>query len=129
MQRNLCGFGEFDHETLSLHLDKCTPYFSPSKLQEYNGYGYSDVKVGGYVMEVEEKKTKNGFMGFIKLDCNYNFVHVVVGCELYEEMSEYFKNSKDCLLYLTGYPTYSKFDDCNIIQITRRSQFVRLKLD
>lgn len=129
MQRNLCGFGEFDHETLSLHLDKCTPYFSPSKLQEYNGYGYSDVKVGGYVMEVEEKKTKNGFMGFIKLDCNYNFVHVVVGCELYEEMSEYFKNSKDCLLYLTGYPTYSKFDDCNIIQTTRRSQFVRLKLD
>lgn len=129
MQRNLCGFGEFDHETLSLHLDKCTPYFSPSKLQEYNGYGYSDVKVGGYVMEVEEKKTKNGFMGFIKLDCNYDFVHVVVGCELYEEMSEYFKNSKDCLLYLTGYPTYSKFDDCNIIQITRRSQFVRLKLD
>lgn len=129
MQRTLCGFGEFDHETLSMNLDKVTPWFSPATLEEYNGYGYGDVKVGGYVMEIEEKKTKNGFMGFVKLDCNYEFVRVVVGCELYEEMSDYFKESKDCLLYLTGYPVYSKYDGTNVIQLTKRSQCIRLKID
>jgi DNA polymerase-3 subunit alpha len=121
-QRRLCGLGFFDYRLL-LTQNKFTDiivgdlFFEPESVTTSNS-------VGGYVMSVEEKKSKKGMFGRLILDSNYDMYPVTVWPTEWEKFSDQLLESKDKLLLINGTIVYDSFSKQNVLSTTNNSRII-----
>ena len=81
-QKNKSGFAFFDYKKLVEEYlrpkAKTAEYYDVDDLQNFDGSSYKMAKVGGYVLEVEEKESKSGAFASLLLENNYKFLRVVI---------------------------------------------------
>lgn len=130
-QKRVSGFAFFEFEDLvNQYLlpdcDSSPSFLSAISLQRNNGDFRHEVAMGGYVLEIQERKSKKGLFANIVLESNYEFIKVLIFPELYEEYRSFLKESEGNILLLNGYPQYNKFHDSYILQTTLTTRFVIL---
>jgi DNA polymerase III alpha subunit len=82
--------------------------------------------IGGYVIEIIERKSKKGIFATIVLESNYEFINVTIFPELFEEYGEFLRGSKKNILLVNGVIVWDKFRGEYILQANVNSLFTVL---
>ena len=123
-QKKVSGFAEFDYEDLveTYHLPKCNQveFYDISNIKhlDENSLNSYCVAVGGYVLEIVERKSKKGLFATITLESNYEFIPVLIFPEFYEEFKETLQNAKNNILLIDGFLQWDKFRQEYVLQST-----------
>jgi DNA polymerase-3 subunit alpha len=130
-QKRISGFAFFDYESLLKQylepkLDHYVWFMEAAALRNWEEGCNQEIMMGGYVLEVQERKSKKGYFANLVLESNYEFIKVMVFPELYEEFRDYLKESQGNLLLLNGYPQWNKFHNCYVLQTTISTNLVTL---
>lgn len=132
-QKNKSNLAFFDYETLiEAYLRKSIgpdiPYTSGEDLRNWKEGKEADVAIGGYVLEIQERKSKKGNFCNLVIENNYEFIKVLVYPELFEDYGEFLRESVGGLLLLNGYVTYNKFHDSYVVQTSNYTEFIKMEL-
>lgn len=132
-QKKVSGLAFFDYEYLvrNYHIpqlyDDEHEFYDISQIKYWTGTTkYRLVSIGGYVVDIVERKSKKGLFATITLESNYDFINVIVFPELFEETAELLRNSKGNLLLVNGYIQWDKFRQEYVLQTTLNSLFTVL---
>lgn len=132
-QKKVSGLAFFDYEYLvrNYHIpqlyDDEHEFYDISQIKYWTGTTkYRVVSIGGYVVDIIERKSKKGLFATITLESNYDFINVIVFPELFEETAELLRNSKGNLLLVNGYIQWDKFRQEYVLQTTLNSLFTVL---
>lgn len=132
-QKKVSGLAFFDYEYLvrNYHIpqlyDDEYEFYDISQIKYWTGTTkYRLASIGGYVVDIVERKSKKGFFATITLESNYDFINVIVFPELFEETAELLRNSKGNLLLVNGYIQWDKFRQEYVLQTTLNSLFTVL---
>lgn len=132
-QKKVSGLAFFDYEYLvrNYHIpqlyDDEHEFYDISQIKYWTGTTkYRVVSIGGYVVDIVERKSKKGLFATITLESNYDFINVIVFPELFEETAELLRNSKGNLLLVNGYIQWDKFRQEYVLQTTLNSLFTVL---
>jgi intein/homing endonuclease len=132
-QKNKSNLAFFDYETLvEAYLRKSIgpdiPYISGEDLRNWKEGKEADVAIGGYVLEIQERKSKKGPFCNLVIENNYEFIKVLVYPELFEDYGDFLRESVGSLLLLNGYVTYNKFHDAYVVQTSNYTEFIKMEL-
>lgn len=86
----------------------------------------TEIAVGGYVLNVEEKTSKKGPFCNLILESNYEIIKVVVFPDIYSKNYEFFKNIKKNILLMNGNIVFDRFTQKHILQAINTTQFVKI---
>lgn len=132
-QKKVSGLAFFDYEYLvrNYHIpqlyDDEHEFYDISQIKYWTGTTkYRLVSIGGYVVDIVERKSKKGLFATITLESNYDFINVIIFPELFEETAELLRNSKGNLLLVNGYIQWDKFRQEYVLQTTLNSLFTVL---
>lgn len=132
-QKKVSGLAFFDYEYLvrNYHIpqlyDDEHEFYDISQIKYWTGTTkYRVVSIGGYVVDIVERKSKKSLFATITLESNYDFINVIVFPELFEETAELLRNSKGNLLLVNGYIQWDKFRQEYVLQTTLNSLFTVL---
>lgn len=103
-------------------------YASGTDLRDWRGNKEVDVATGGYVLEIQERKSKKGSFCNLVLENNYEFIKVLVYPELFEDYAEFLRGSVGNILLLNGYVAYNKFHDAYVLQTSNATEFIKMEL-
>lgn len=131
-QKKKSGFAYFDYDILveqylRKNIGKEWTFVTGDQIRDWSerNSGYK-VCVGGYVIEMQERKSKKGNFCNLVLECNYEFIKVLVFPELFEEYQDFLRDCKDSLLLLNGNIIYNKFHDTFVLQTSQSTEFVKV---
>lgn len=132
-QKNKSNLAFFDYSLLvEAYLRQAIgpdiKYLSGEELRDWSNTSEADVAIGGYVLEIQERKSKKGSFCNLVIESNYEFIKVLVYPELFEDYADFLRSSVGNILLLNGYVTYNKFHDTYVIQTSNYSDFVKLEL-
>lgn len=132
-QKRTSGFAFFDY------YDLVNEYYMPKLDDETEFQDVSQIKfwdinskktrravIGGYVIEIIERKSKKGIFATIVLESNYEFINVTIFPELFEEYGEFLRGSKKNILLVNGVIVWDKFRGEYILQANVNSLFTVL---
>lgn len=130
-QKRLSGFAIFDYQYLAgyYHMQKVNEaeFFEINQIKYWDGTEKSSyVAVGGYVIDVIERKSKKGLFAIITLESNYDFLNVLIFPELYEEYRESLLESKGNILLTDGYVQWDKWRQEYVLQTNLNTSFTIL---
>lgn len=132
-QKKVSGLAFFDYEYLvrNYHIpqlyDDEHDFYDISQVKYWTGTTkYRLASIGGYVVDLVERKSKKSLFATITLESNYDFINVYVFPELFEEVAESLRNSKGNILLLNGYIQWDKFRQEYVLQTTINSLFTVL---
>lgn len=132
-QKKVSGLAFFDYEYLvrNYHIpqlyDDEHEFYDISQIKYWTGTTKCRlVSIGGYVVDIVERKSKKGLFATITLESNYDFINVIIFPELFEETAELLRNSKGNLLLVNGYIQWDKFRQEYVLQTTLNSLFTVL---
>lgn len=130
-QKKKSGFGFFDYKKLVSHyllpnIGRDHEFMNSEELKNCQSDSNKRVAMGGYVLEIQERKSKKGPFCNLILESNYEFIKVLVYPELYEDYGEFLRESKGNLLLLNGIIVYNKFHDEYVLQTNNYSEFIGL---
>lgn len=131
-QKKLSGFAFFDYEALvkEYHEEEVfhdAEYFDVSELKYWDGTDRSKCAiVGGFVIDVVERKSRKGPFAIITLESNYEFINVIIFAELWAEYAEFLKESKNNILLVDGYVQYDKWRQEYVLQTNLNTSFTVL---
>ncbi len=132
-QKKVSGLAFFDYEYLvrNYHIpqlyDDEHEFYDISQIKYWTGTTkYRLASIGGYVVDIVERKSKKGLFATITLESNYDFINVIIFPELFEETAELLRNSKGNLLLVNGYIQWDKFRQEYVLQTTLNSLFTVL---
>lgn len=134
-QKVLSGFAFFNYRDLTkryIENKNDGTYLDVSSLKDWDEdsyqYGDNEILVGGYVIDLDIRKSKKGPFCNIIMEQNYEFFEVVVFPEQFDEWREFIEASKGSILLLNGFPVWSKYKDKYVIQLSNNTEFVKLGL-
>lgn len=132
-QKKVSGLAFFDYEYLvrNYHIpqlyDDEHEFYDISQIKYWTGTTkYRLASIGGYVVDIVERKSKKDLFATITLESNYDFINVIVFPELFEETAELLRDSKGNLLLVNGYIQWDKFRQEYVLQTTLNSLFTVL---
>lgn len=131
-QKKLSGFASFDYEALvkEYHEEEVfhdAEYFDVSELKYWDGTDRSKCAiVGGFVIDVVERKSRKGPFAIITLESNYEFINVIIFAELWAEYAEFLRESKNNILLVDGYVQYDKWRQEYVLQTNLNTSFTVL---
>lgn len=130
-QKKLSGFAIFDYETLvnEYHLCKTDDFefFDISQIKYWDKDARSiEVAIGGFVIDVIERKSRKGPFATIILESNYEFINVIVFSDIYAEYSNFLQESKGNILLIDGYIQFDKWRQEYVLQTNLDSHFTVL---
>lgn len=131
-QKKLSGFAFFDYEALvkEYHEEEVfhdAEYFDVSELKYWDGTDRSKCAiVGGFVIDVVERKSRKGPFAIITLESNYEFINVIIFAELWAEYAEFLRESKNNILLVDGYVQYDKWRQEYVLQTNLNTSFTVL---
>lgn len=114
-QKKLSGFATFDYEDL---INRYHEQFYEAVYYDVSQIKYLEGKeqdlcaiIGGYVLDIVERKSKKGKFCIITLESNYEFINVIVFSELYSEYESFLQESKSNILLVDGYIQWDKWKE------------------
>lgn len=114
-QKKLSGFATFDYEELINRYHEQfyeAVYYDVRQVKYLEGDNHDICAIiGGYVLDIIERKSKKGKFCIITLESNYEFINVIVFSELYSEYEEFLQSSKGNLLLVDGYIQWDKWKE------------------
>lgn len=114
-QKKLSGFATFDYEGLINRYHEQfyeAVYYDVRQVKYLEGDNHDICAIiGGYVLDIVERKSKKGKFCIITLESNYEFINVIVFSELYSEYEEFLQSSKGNLLLVDGYIQWDKWKE------------------
>lgn len=114
-QKKLSGFATFDYEELINRYHEQfyeAVYYDVRQVKYLEGDNHDICAIiGGYVLDIVERKSKKGKFCIITLESNYEFINVIVFSELYSEYEEFLQSSKGNLLLVDGYIQWDKWKE------------------
>lgn len=132
-QKRTSGFAFFDYYDLvnEYHMPKLD---DETEFQDVSQIKFWDINlkktrravIGGYVIEIIERKSKKGIFATIVLESNYEFINVTIFPELFEEYGEFLRGSKKNILLVNGVIVWDKFRGEYILQANVNSLFTVL---
>lgn len=132
-QKRTSGFAFFDYYDLvnEYHMPKLddeTEFQDVSQIKfwDTNSKKTRRAVIGGYVIEIIERKSKKGIFATIVLESNYEFINVTIFPELFEEYGEFLRGSKKNILLVNGVIVWDKFRGEYILQANVNSLFTIL---
>lgn len=131
-QKKLSGFAFFDYEALvkEYHEEEVfhdAEYFDVSELKYWDGTDRSKCAiVGGFVIDVIERKSRKGPFAIMTLESNYEFINVIIFAELWAEYAEFLRESKNNILLVDGYVQYDKWRQEYVLQTNLNTSFTVL---
>lgn len=132
-QKRTSGFAFFDYYNLvsDYHLSKLddeTEFQDVSQIKFWDNGSKKTRRaaIGGYVIEIVERKSKKGVFANLIVESNYEFITVTVFPELFEEYGEFLRGSKKNLLLVNGVIVWDKFKGEYILQTNINSLFTIL---
>lgn len=132
-QKDKSNLAFFDYETLVEtylrgSIGEHVPFISGETIRDWNGDSGELCAIGGYVLEIQERKSKKGAFCNLVLESNYEFIKVLIYPELFEDYAEYLRDSVGKILLLNGNLVYNKFHDTFVIQTYQGTDFVKMGL-
>lgn len=132
-QKDKSNLAFFDYETLvetylRSSIGEHVPFISGETIRDWNGDSGELCAIGGYVLEIQERKSKKGAFCNLVLESNYEFIKVLIYPELFEDYAEYLRDSVGKILLLNGNLVYNKFHDTFVIQTYQGTDFVKMGL-
>lgn len=131
-QKKKSGFAYFDYKTLMAQyltpkVGKEWTFITGDQIRDWpeKKSGYK-VSVGGYVIEMQERKSKKGPFCNLVLECNYEFIKVLVFPELFEDYQDFLRDCKESILLLNGNIVYNKFHNAFVLQTSQSTEFVKV---
>ena len=128
-QKKLSGFAIFDYEgllELAIESDKFE-YIKPEEFQTEDVQG-KDVKIGGYISEINIKKSKKiGEYCQLLIESNYEFLYVTLWNDAWEVLRELLEEGEKKLLLISGRMQYDSYKKCNVLQSTEDTECVILE--
>lgn len=118
-QKKLSGIAFFDYKELTIMYkdSKDFPYITPSSFSNERASKERDsVTVAGYITEFEERESKKGKFARLTLDNNYEFIHIMIWPDQYEEMEEFLQECSKKIMLVNGTVNYDNFNKRNILQ-------------
>lgn len=132
-QKRTSSFAFFDYYDLvnEYHMPKLddeTEFQDVSQIKfwDINSKKTRRAVIGGYVIEIIERKSKKGIFATIVLESNYEFINVTIFPELFEEYGEFLRGSKKNILLVNGVIVWDKFRGEYILQANVNSLFTVL---
>lgn len=131
-QKKLSGFASFDYKRLieEYHSDDAfsdAEYFDVSELKYWDGNDRSKCAIiGGFVIDIIERKSKKGLFATIVLESNYEFINVIVFPDLFAEYADFLRESKNNLLLVDGYIQFDKWRQEYVLQTNLNTSFTVL---
>lgn len=131
-QKKLSGFASFDYKRLieEYHSDDAfsdAEYFDVSELKYWDGNDRSKCAIiGGFVIDIIERKSKKGLFATIVLESNYEFINVIVFPDLFAEYADFLRESKNNLLLVDGYIQFDKWRQEYVLQTNLNTLFTVL---
>lgn len=130
-QKKLSGFAFFDYEALVKEYHEevfhDAEYFDVSELKYWDGTDHSKCAiVGGFVIDVIERKSRKGPFAIMTLESNYEFINVIIFAELWAEYAEFLRESKNNILLVDGYVQYDKWRQEYVLQTNLNTSFTVL---
>lgn len=114
-QKKLSGFATFDYEELINRYHEQfyeAVYYDVRQVKYLEGDNHDICAIiGGYVLDIVERKSKKGKFCILTLESNYEFINVIVFSELYSEYEEFLQSSKGNLLLVDGYIQWDKWKE------------------
>lgn len=118
-QKNVCGLGFFNFKKLIANQSD----FPKNKfiefetfIQEGSATNRLQGVVGGVIIEVIEKSSKKGKFAQIRLDCNHNYIWVVLWSEIWPKFKDQILNKEGNILLISGRVSYDSYKKQNILQ-------------
>ena len=118
-QKKLSGIAFFDYkEMVIMYKDSDEyPYIAPSSFSsERASREREKVTVAGYITEFEERESKKGKFAKLTLDNNYEFIHVMIWPDQYEEIEDYIQECGKKIVLINGTVNFDNFNKRNILQ-------------
>lgn len=131
-QKKVSGLAFFDYENLvtkyhTSELDEDADFYDIGQVKYWTGTTkYLLCSIGGYVVDIVERKSRKGLFATITLESNYEFINVYVFPELFSDYAEVLRESKGNILLLNGYIQWDKFRKEYVLQTTTNSFFTVL---
>ena len=82
--------------------------------------------IGGFVIDIIERKSKKGLFATIVLESNYEFINVIVFPDLFAEYADFLRESKNNLLLVDGYIQFDKWRQEYVLQTNLNTSFTVL---
>jgi DNA polymerase-3 subunit alpha len=123
-QKLISGFAIFPYQTLTEEFLDCDyDYVDPdSFIFEIWNAPNNLAKIGGYVEEVIIRESKNGYYANITLECNYEFIIVVIWAEQWEVLSEYLEECEKKIILFSGEINHDSYKHKNVLTLNNDSE-------
>lgn len=129
-QKQLSGIAFFDYNYILEKYIKHDVYIVPA--EEFQGEHLSSrrekVKIGGYIVEVEEKSSKKGKWCRVLLESNYTFIWITLWNEQYRQIEDMKLQEKlKSIMLISGEVTYDSYKKENILQANNDTEILILE--
>lgn len=133
LQKQVSGLAFFDYKNLyDKFMDEFPVAYEYSNVEDCNGEdkpnnGY--VVVGGYVSDMEVKKTKKGdSLCRLTLEANYEFLEVVIFSGEYQQLESSLQKAKNNLILINGVLNYDNRKEMNVLRANFETNILSLTL-
>lgn len=128
-QKQLSGIAFFDYDSILKRYLKHDVYIVP--VEDFQSDLLSTrrekVKVGGYIVEVEEKSSKKGKWCRILLESNYTFIWVTIWNEQYKQIEDLNLQDKlKSIMLISGEVVWDTYRKENILQANNDTEILVL---
>ena len=123
-QKRLTGFGEIDYETM---IRESIPNQRVAKLYVNDSEFLAtkegkEVTIAGRLIYYKEKKTKNGIMCTLQIDCNNTIIPILLWADAYQNIPEPIDQMKGMTIALCGEVKKDKFKNEKKLYSTSRTK-------
>jgi DNA polymerase-3 subunit alpha len=130
-QKRLSGIAFFNYrDIVSRYIDQDV---SCINIEDFQYESYADerkkVKIGGYIVEVEERVSKKkGKWCRVIIESNYTFVSITIWPEQYRQIEKIGILGKEkCLLLISGQIAFDSYHKNNVLQANDDTEFIILE--
>jgi DNA polymerase-3 subunit alpha len=126
-QKRLSGLAFFNYKELTNQfLDKFEGRYVD--VVEFFDKDFEKItaKIGGYVIEIDERESKRGRYANVTLESNYEFIKVKFWSEEWELFKDIVIDSKKSIMLIGGQIMYDSWEKCNTLVVTKDTEIIIL---
>lgn len=126
-QKRLSGLAFFDYKDLTNQfLDKFEGRYVDAIEFFDKDFEKITAKIGGYVVEVDERESKRGQYANVTLESNYEFFEVKFWSEEWKLFKDIIIGSEKSIMLIGGQIMYDSWKKCNTLVITKSTEVIIL---
>lgn len=134
-QKRISGYGFFDYTKLIkkyllpvVNDDDSYIILDNKQFKTDNPISSQRVVVGGYCIDVDVRKCRQGLFATLFLENNYEFIEVTVFSDVYEEYKDFIDSFKKNVVLLNGIALWNNYREKNLVQTTTDTYFIKLSV-